>query len=84
MLLMSDIFVKSFIISFFNTKLIFFFNICKNVKTIYMMYTFVIYFMYSGDADGRLPVIGTRYCVEALGLTLKSFWRLWYHHNQVH
>jgi len=40
--------------------------------------------MYSGDADGRLPVIGTRYCVEALGLPLKSSWRLWYHHNQVH
>ncbi|RHN64413.1 putative carboxypeptidase D [Medicago truncatula] len=40
--------------------------------------------IYSGDADGRLPVIGTRYCVEALGLPLKSTWRIWYQHNQVH
>jgi hypothetical protein len=39
--------------------------------------------IYSGDADGRVPVIGTRYCVEAFGLPLKSTWRTWYHHNQV-
>ncbi|KAL5182661.1 Serine carboxypeptidase-like 26 [Glycine soja] len=39
--------------------------------------------IYSGDADGRVPVIGTRYCVEALGLPLKSRWRTWYHDNQV-
>ncbi|XP_024637601.1 serine carboxypeptidase-like 33 isoform X2 [Medicago truncatula] len=36
-----------------------------------------------GFTDGRLPVIGTRYCVEALGLPLKSTWRSWYHNNQV-
>ncbi|XP_028753593.1 serine carboxypeptidase-like 26 isoform X1 [Neltuma alba] len=39
--------------------------------------------IYSGDADGRIPVIGTRYCIEALGLPLKSSWRTWYHDNQV-
>ncbi|KAK4257856.1 hypothetical protein QN277_007390 [Acacia crassicarpa] len=39
--------------------------------------------IYSGDTDGRIPVIGTRYCVEALGLPLKSSWRTWYHNNQV-
>ncbi|XP_019463273.1 PREDICTED: serine carboxypeptidase-like 33 isoform X1 [Lupinus angustifolius] len=39
--------------------------------------------IYSGDADGRVPVIGTRYCIEALGLPLKSSWRSWYHDNQV-
>ncbi|KAK2412190.1 serine carboxypeptidase [Trifolium repens] len=39
--------------------------------------------IYSGDADGRLPVIGTRYGIEALGLPLKSTWRSWYHNNQV-
>ncbi|KAG9131470.1 hypothetical protein Leryth_015306 [Lithospermum erythrorhizon] len=39
--------------------------------------------MYSGDADGRVPVIGTRYCVEALKLPLKSPWRSWYHNQQV-
>ncbi|KAK7291728.1 hypothetical protein RIF29_07102 [Crotalaria pallida] len=37
----------------------------------------------NGDADGRVPVIGTRYCIEALGLPLKSSWRTWYHDNQV-
>ncbi|KAB1213809.1 Serine carboxypeptidase-like 33 [Morella rubra] len=39
--------------------------------------------VYSGDADGRVPVIGSRYCVEALRLPLKAPWRSWYHHNQV-
>ncbi|CAA7015601.1 unnamed protein product [Microthlaspi erraticum] len=39
--------------------------------------------VYSGDADGRLPVIGTRYWVEALGLSVKSEWRSWFHNHQV-
>ncbi|KAK7256718.1 hypothetical protein RIF29_30176 [Crotalaria pallida] len=39
--------------------------------------------IYSGDADGRVPVIGTRYCVEALGLPLISSWRNWYQDDQV-
>ncbi|KAJ4832942.1 hypothetical protein Tsubulata_036702 [Turnera subulata] len=39
--------------------------------------------MYSGDADGRVPVIGSRYCIEALGLPIKSPWRSWFHHQQV-
>ncbi|XP_057725930.1 serine carboxypeptidase-like 26 [Arachis stenosperma] len=39
--------------------------------------------VYSGDADGRVPVIGTRYCIEALNLPLKTTWRTWYHQNQV-
>ncbi|KAB1213808.1 Serine carboxypeptidase-like 33 [Morella rubra] len=39
--------------------------------------------IYSGDADGRVPVIGSRYCIEALGLPPKSPWRSWYHHHQV-
>ncbi|KAI9074307.1 hypothetical protein K1719_043730 [Acacia pycnantha] len=38
--------------------------------------------VYSGDADGRVPVIGTRYWIEALGLPIKSSWRTWYHDNQ--
>lgn len=37
----------------------------------------------SGDCDGRVPVIGSRYCVEALGLPLKSSWRSWFHKKQV-
>lgn len=44
---------------------------------------FVMHGWDSGDADGRIPVIGTRYCIEALGLPLKSSWRSWYHDNQV-
>ncbi|XP_012842586.1 PREDICTED: serine carboxypeptidase-like 33 [Erythranthe guttata] len=39
--------------------------------------------MYSGDADGRVPVIGTRYCVEAMGLTIKKPWTSWFYNNQV-
>ncbi|KAG7625557.1 Serine carboxypeptidase-like 33 [Arabidopsis thaliana] len=39
--------------------------------------------VYSGDADGRVPVIGSRYCVEALGISVKSEWRSWFHNHQV-
>ncbi|KAL3626635.1 Serine carboxypeptidase-like 26 [Castilleja foliolosa] len=39
--------------------------------------------MYSGDADGRVPVISSRYCVEALQLPLKANWTSWFYNNQV-
>ncbi|KQK07372.1 hypothetical protein BRADI_2g34850v3 [Brachypodium distachyon] len=39
--------------------------------------------LYSGDADGRVPVIGSRYCVEALGLPIKTPWQPWYLEKQV-
>uniref|UniRef100_A0ACD5YXR1 Uncharacterized protein n=1 Tax=Avena sativa TaxID=4498 RepID=A0ACD5YXR1_AVESA len=39
--------------------------------------------VYSGDVDGRVPFIGSRYCVEALGLPVKSHWQPWYLNNQV-
>ncbi|KAF8727103.1 hypothetical protein HU200_019609 [Digitaria exilis] len=39
--------------------------------------------LYSGDADGRVPVIGSRYCVEALGLPIKTQWQSWYLDKQV-
>ncbi|CAH9104278.1 unnamed protein product [Cuscuta europaea] len=39
--------------------------------------------IYSGDADGNVPVLGTRYWIEALKLPLKSIWRPWFHKNQV-
>ncbi|XP_021290845.1 serine carboxypeptidase-like 33, partial [Herrania umbratica] len=39
--------------------------------------------IYSGDTDGRVPVISSRYSVEALGLPLKSPWRSWFHNHQV-
>ncbi|KAI4303095.1 hypothetical protein MLD38_038766 [Melastoma candidum] len=37
----------------------------------------------SGDADGRVPIIGSRYDAEALGLPVKSPWSSWYHDHQV-
>jgi len=55
----------------------------KGLRTHVIQFLFVPCGINSGDADGRLPVIGTRYCVEALGLPLKSTWRSWYHDNQV-
>ncbi|CAJ1940772.1 unnamed protein product [Sphenostylis stenocarpa] len=72
-------------------------NVCNNsilrsynfsVFSVLPIYTKLIkgglkIWIYSGDADGRVPVIGTRCCVEALGLPLKSGWRTWYHDNQV-
>ncbi|XP_031497081.1 serine carboxypeptidase-like 26 [Nymphaea colorata] len=39
--------------------------------------------VYSGDTDGRLPFIGTRYCIESLGLAINAPWRFWYHKQQV-
>lgn len=39
--------------------------------------------IYSGDADGRVPVIGSRYCVEALGLPIETQWQPWYLNKQV-
>ncbi|KAL6532518.1 Serine carboxypeptidase-like 26 [Orobanche gracilis] len=39
--------------------------------------------IYSGDADGRVPVIGSRYCIEALQLPLKTPWAYWFYNNQV-
>ncbi|WOL03248.1 hypothetical protein Cni_G11968 [Canna indica] len=39
--------------------------------------------IYSGDTDGRVPVIGSRYCAEALGLPLKSQWQPWFLNHQV-
>ncbi|KAH9624709.1 hypothetical protein KSS87_015608 [Heliosperma pusillum] len=39
--------------------------------------------IYSGDVDGRVPAIGSRYCVESLGLPVKTPWRTWFHNNQV-
>ncbi|XP_039836694.1 serine carboxypeptidase-like 26 isoform X2 [Panicum virgatum] len=39
--------------------------------------------LYSGDADVRVPVIGSRYCVEALDLPIKTQWQPWYLDKQV-
>lgn len=47
------------------------------------MISFFVLICNSGDCDGRVPVIASRYCVEALGLPLKSSWRSWFHNQQV-
>ncbi|EOA34398.1 hypothetical protein CARUB_v10021926mg [Capsella rubella] len=39
--------------------------------------------VYSGDTDGRVPVLGTRYCINKLELPIKTTWRPWYHEKQV-
>ncbi|KAK4439921.1 Serine carboxypeptidase-like 31, partial [Sesamum alatum] len=39
--------------------------------------------IYSGDTDGRVPVLSTRYSLSSLGLPIKKAWRPWYHQKQV-
>ncbi|XP_034698648.1 serine carboxypeptidase-like 31 [Vitis riparia] len=39
--------------------------------------------VYSGDTDGRVPVLSTRYCLSTLKLPITRAWRPWYHQQQV-
>ncbi|KAJ7946938.1 Carboxypeptidase [Quillaja saponaria] len=39
--------------------------------------------VYSGDTDGRVPVLSTRYSLSSLGLPITKPWRPWYHEKQV-
>lgn len=39
--------------------------------------------IYSGDTDGRVPVLSTRYSLSSLGLPITRAWRPWYHQKQV-
>ncbi|CAI9270105.1 unnamed protein product [Lactuca saligna] len=39
--------------------------------------------VYSGDTDGRVPVLSTRYSLSSLGLPIIRAWRPWYHQKQV-
>ncbi|XP_057739537.1 serine carboxypeptidase-like 31 [Arachis stenosperma] len=39
--------------------------------------------VYSGDTDGRVPVLSTRYSLSILGLGITKQWRPWYHEKQV-
>ncbi|OMO76505.1 Peptidase S10, serine carboxypeptidase [Corchorus capsularis] len=39
--------------------------------------------VYSGDTDGRVPVLSTRYSLSTLGLPITKAWRPWYHQKQV-
>ncbi|XP_050230126.1 serine carboxypeptidase-like 31 isoform X2 [Mercurialis annua] len=39
--------------------------------------------VYSGDTDGRVPVLSTEYSLAALGLPITKSWRPWYHQKEV-
>ncbi|KAI4374106.1 hypothetical protein MLD38_012141 [Melastoma candidum] len=39
--------------------------------------------VYSGDTDGRVPVLSTRYSLSSLGLNITRPWRPWFHQKQV-
>ncbi|XP_031260181.1 serine carboxypeptidase-like 31 [Pistacia vera] len=39
--------------------------------------------VYSGDTDGRVPVLSTRYSLNSLRLPITKSWRPWYHQKQV-
>eukprot|EP00257_Ricinus_communis_P017073 XP_015575420.1 serine carboxypeptidase-like 34 [Ricinus communis] len=39
--------------------------------------------VYSGDADGRIPVTSTRYTLNKLGLNTRQEWSPWYYKKQV-
>ncbi|GJX75023.1 serine carboxypeptidase-like protein 31 [Tanacetum coccineum] len=39
--------------------------------------------VYSGDTDGRVPVLSTTYCLNSLGLPITRAWTPWYHQKQV-
>ncbi|KAI4296665.1 hypothetical protein L6164_036606 [Bauhinia variegata] len=39
--------------------------------------------IYSGDTDGRVPVLSTRYSLSSLGLPITKPWRPWYHEKEV-
>nr|GEW86104.1 serine carboxypeptidase-like 31 [Tanacetum cinerariifolium] len=39
--------------------------------------------VYSGDTDGRVPVLSTRYSLSSLGLPITKAWRPWYNQKQV-
>ncbi|KAF8692522.1 hypothetical protein HU200_039623 [Digitaria exilis] len=63
-------------------------NYDDNIFTVRPIYSKLVktglrVWVYSGDIDGRVPVIGSRYWVEALGLPIKSQWQPWYLKNQV-
>ncbi|KAF5474342.1 hypothetical protein F2P56_006248 [Juglans regia] len=38
--------------------------------------------VYSGDTDGRVPVLSTRYSLSSLGLPITKAWRPWYHQKE--
>ncbi|GKF01907.1 serine carboxypeptidase-like protein 31, partial [Tanacetum coccineum] len=39
--------------------------------------------VYSGDTDGRVPLLSTRYSLSSLGLPITRAWTPWYHQKQV-
>lgn len=65
-------------VTYIWTKVLLFFNLCKP-----LVFGFVLWWV-SGDTDGRVPVLATRYSLSALELPIKTAWRPWYHEKQVH
>ncbi|PNX75250.1 serine carboxypeptidase 31-like protein, partial [Trifolium pratense] len=39
--------------------------------------------LYSGDTDGRVPVLSTRYSLSILDLPITKQWSPWYHEKEV-
>ncbi|RAL39439.1 hypothetical protein DM860_002972 [Cuscuta australis] len=39
--------------------------------------------LYSGDTDGRVPVLSTRYSIAAMGLPITKPWAPWYYQKEV-
>ncbi|VFQ89535.1 unnamed protein product [Cuscuta campestris] len=39
--------------------------------------------LYSGDTDGRVPVLSTRYSIAAMGLPITKPWAPWFYQKQV-
>ncbi|PWA63995.1 serine carboxypeptidase-like 32 [Artemisia annua] len=39
--------------------------------------------VYSGDTDGRVPVLSTTYCLNSLSLPITRAWTPWYYQKQV-
>ncbi|KAF7824607.1 serine carboxypeptidase-like 40 [Senna tora] len=40
--------------------------------------------IFSGDIDGRVPVTSTKYSIEKMNLPVKSVWRPWFLHGELH
>jgi serine carboxypeptidase-like clade 2 len=43
----------------------------------------MLYYIISGDTDGRVPVTSTRYTLNKLGLNITEDWTPWYNHREV-
>lgn len=49
----------------------------------YFVFLTLLFGCFSGDTDGRVPVLSTRYSLSTLMLPINRSWRPWYHQKQV-